>query len=92
MIENNHRAEDPALCNRLEQQQIVAALGCRSGGEANPLEAMLDYRRVPQEELQASSAVQALGSTLSRCGAAQASARPASLAATISASWPVFTS
>lgn len=53
MIENIRRAEDPAWRERLERQQVLARLGRRFGGEANPLEAMQDHGRVVQEELRA---------------------------------------
>ena len=53
MIENIRRAEDPAWRERLERQQVVARLGQRFGGGANPLEAMSDYADRLQDELRA---------------------------------------
>jgi hypothetical protein len=51
MIENVRRAEDPAWCGRLEQQQVVARLGRMFGRNESPLEAMLDYAHARKEEL-----------------------------------------
>jgi hypothetical protein len=53
MIENIRRAEDPAWCKHLEQQQGVARLGRMFGRNASPLEAMLDYAHARKEELRA---------------------------------------
>jgi hypothetical protein len=53
MVENIRRAEDPAWCDRLEFQQVVARLGRRFGGSDSPLEAMHDHARVLKEELRA---------------------------------------
>jgi hypothetical protein len=53
MIENIRRTEDPAWCDRLEQQQVVARLGRMFGRNESPLDAMLDYAHVHREELRA---------------------------------------
>jgi hypothetical protein len=53
MIENIRRAEDPAWCDRLEQQQVVARFGRMFGRNESPFEAMLDYAHARKEELRA---------------------------------------
>jgi hypothetical protein len=55
MIENIRRAEDPAWCDRLEQQQVIAKLGRMFGRNESPLEAMLDYAHTRKEKLRAMS-------------------------------------
>jgi hypothetical protein len=51
MIENIRRAEDPAWCDRLEQQQVIVRLGRMFGHHPSPLEAMLDYAHTCKQEL-----------------------------------------
>jgi hypothetical protein len=53
MIENIRRAEDPAWCDRLEQQQVALRLGRMFGRNESPLEAMLDHAHARKEELRA---------------------------------------
>ena len=55
MIENIRRAEDPAWCDRLEQQQVIAKLGRMFGRNESPLEAMLEYAHTRKEKLRAMS-------------------------------------
>jgi hypothetical protein len=51
MIENIHRAQDPAWRERLERQQIMARLGRLFGSSVIPPEAMSDYADRLQHEL-----------------------------------------
>ena len=51
MIENIRRAEDPAWCEGLERQQVVAKLGRMFGRAEDPLQAMHDHAQALKGEL-----------------------------------------
>jgi hypothetical protein len=51
MIENIRRAEDPAWCQRLERQHVVARLGRMFGQAVDPLQAMHDHAQALKAEL-----------------------------------------